>query len=95
LLLKLDLDAIALVAAKDEGLNPLILQPVHHCARVVPFHVARLFILRFFRAHLVDILRQHVHIAGIKIEPHIQRDLDVDRPAHTSRPPGTFADCTS
>ena len=74
-----ELDAITLVAAKDQRLNPLILQPVHHRARVVTFHVTSFFVLRFFRTNLVDVFRQHVHIAGIKIEPHVQRDLDVDR----------------
>ena len=76
---KLELDAVALVGAEDERLNPLGLHAGNHSAWIEPFLVARFLILGFFCAHLIDILIQHVHIAGIEVEPRIQRNLDVDR----------------
>ena len=79
LVAQLDLDAIPLVAANRQRLNPLGLHTGNHRARIKAFLVARFPILRFFRPNLVEIFIQRVHVAGIKIEPLVQRDLDVDR----------------
>ena len=76
---ELDLDAVTLVGAENEGLNPLCLHARNHGARIEPFLVAGFFVLGFFCAHLIQIFIQHVHIAWIEVEPRVERDLDIDR----------------
>ena len=76
---ELDLDAIALVGANRQGLNPLGLHARDHGSGIEAFLVARRLIRRFFGAHLIQVLVQHIHVAGIEIEPLVQRDLDIDR----------------
>ncbi len=76
---QLDLDAIALVGADGQRLNPLGLHAGNDGAGIEALLVAGFLVLGFLRAHLVEVLVQHIHVAGIVIEPLIQRDLDVDR----------------
>ncbi len=45
----------------------------------MPFLVACLLVLVFFFTDLVNVFIEHVHVAGIKIEPLVERDLDIDR----------------
>ena len=75
-----DLDAVALVATDHEGLDVVALNTVGDSPRIVLvlFVLPRFGILGLFRPHLFDILGQDVHVAGIEIEPLVQRDLDVD-----------------
>ncbi len=79
LVAELDLDAIALVGADGQRLDPLGLQTGDDGSRIEAFFVSGLFVLGLFRTNLLEVLVQHVHVAGIKIEPLVQRDLDVDR----------------
>ncbi len=79
LVAELDLDAIALVGADGQRLDPLGLHTGDDGSRIEAFFVSGLFVLGLFHTNLLEVLVQHVHVAGIKIEPLVQRDLDVDR----------------
>ena len=70
--------AVTLVGAKHQGLNHIALQPGRHGSGIKAIHVTSRFVLGFLGANLVDVLGQHVHVARIKIEPTVQRDLNVD-----------------
>ena len=75
-----DFHAITLVAANHQGLDVLPLDPVLHPTGImVPFFFARVRVLGFLFPNTLDILRQRVHVAGIVIQPLIQRDFHVDR----------------
>src|SRR5688572_3389662 len=79
LVAELDLEAVALVTTNHKRLNPLRLDTGNHGTRIVTFFVACFLIGVFLRTNLVDILIQDIHVARIKIEPLVERDLDIDR----------------
>src|SRR6478735_6563028 len=79
LVLERDLDAIALVPSKHEWLDPIVLQTAGDRAWIEAFLAPRISVTSFFFPHLIDIFGEHIHITGIKVEPSIQRDLDIDR----------------
>ena len=71
--------AIALVAANHQGLDVLTLDPVLDATGImVSLFFTRFRVLGFLFPDVLDILRQHVHIAGIVIQPLIQGDFHVD-----------------
>src|SRR5687768_16406889 len=72
------LDAIALVSADHQWLNPLTLQTIVYRTWIVPLFFTRLPVSRLLIADFLDIFRQHVHVTRIEIEPLIQRNLDID-----------------
>src|SRR2546426_10249613 len=75
-----DLDAVALVATDHEGLDVVALNTVGDSPRIVLvlFVLTRLGVLGLFCPHFLDVFGQDVHVAGIEIEPLVQRDLDID-----------------
>ena len=76
---KRDFDAIALVAANHQGLNPLILDAVLHAAGIMmAFFLPSRRVLRFFFADHGNVFGQGVHVAGIEIQPLVQGNLHVD-----------------
>ncbi|TKS57928.1 MAG: hypothetical protein EWM72_03352 [Nitrospira sp.] len=72
------LDAVTLVGTQDQGLDIVALQAGRDGARIEALFVTRHFVLFFLGTDVVDIVGQHVHVAGVEIEPTVQRDLDVD-----------------
>ena len=68
--------AIALIGPDDQRLNHVTLQAVGRSAGII-FFFPRRGIGGFFFAHRVDIFGEHIDIAGVEVEPLIQRHLDV------------------
>ncbi len=78
LVLQGKLHAVPLVRADDQRLNPLVLEPVADRAGIISLLLARRFVLGLFLTGLFQILGQHVHVAGIEVQPLVDRDLDID-----------------
>ncbi len=72
------LDAIALIGPDHQRLNHVALQSGGDGARIIAVLIAGGLVLGLFRTGLLHVLRQDVHVAGIVVEPAVQRDFDVD-----------------
>ena len=75
-----DLDAIALVAPDGKRLDDVALQARRNGSwiELILFVLTSGFVPSLFRAGLLDVFGQDVHVAGIVIQPPIQGDLDGD-----------------
>src|SRR5207253_9772730 len=62
------------------GLDVVALTTVGDSTRIVLvlFVLTRLGVLGLFRPNFLEVFGQDIHVAWIKIEPLVQRDLDVD-----------------
>ena len=89
---ELDLDAVTLVGADGKRLNPLRLHPGITAPGSNPsLSRASLFLVSSARTLSISSI-QHIHVAGIEIEPLVERDLDVDRGYIVLPSPGPWPD---
>ncbi len=70
--------AISRVCPHDERLNHITLQSGCDRTWIISVLFPSLLVFCLFRTGLGKIFRQHVHVARIKIEPAVQRNLDID-----------------
>ncbi len=72
------LHAVTLIGAEHQRLNRIALKTSADGARIKALFVACGLVLGFLGTDFRDIVRQHVHVARIEIQPAVQRDLDID-----------------
>ena len=75
-----DLHAVTLIAPDHQRLDVVSLDAVGHRSRIelILLVLPPGLVLGLFRADFFKILREDVHVAGIKIEPLIQADFHID-----------------